>query len=397
MSADFIPSLHSYNHQGALRYWVQKVLPLVYDDSLSYYELLNKVVSYLNEVIETSNDLVDDVVALRDAFAELQTYVNDYFDNLDVTAEVESAIDNLVENGTIPRLISNIINDYMANEGETIINAWLDDHPEATTTVQDGSITNAKLVQSGGILSDVEALNAILNAFSAPNLLYDNESYPDNFYVEDRFILDPALPRWVINLPLHDGWGDFLELPEPFAGGFYIFDTMVSKRTGNNVTGADVTAKLKQVHWSGQTLVADMTIDAEDISPYAPLSYHWDGDEYREHWSWVFDIPSSSNWTGSMNQWVVELTFTNVVGDDAIDQLYIDFHSPWLVSYSGVNLGYALNYVHENHADVMNISGTIEQIKQDIKALEDDIATLELDVMPTATPADIAGIIDNIE
>lgn len=35
------------------------------------------------------------------------------------------------------------------------VDAWLAAHPEATTTVQDNSITNAKLVQSGGILSDV--------------------------------------------------------------------------------------------------------------------------------------------------------------------------------------------------------------------------------------------------
>lgn len=44
-----------------LRYWVQKVLPLVYDDSLSYYELLGKVVSKLNEVVDTSNVLIEDV------------------------------------------------------------------------------------------------------------------------------------------------------------------------------------------------------------------------------------------------------------------------------------------------------------------------------------------------
>ena len=36
------------------------------------------------------------------------------------------------------------------------VSDWLDDHPEATTTVQDGSITNAKLVQTGGVLSEVE-------------------------------------------------------------------------------------------------------------------------------------------------------------------------------------------------------------------------------------------------
>lgn len=35
-----------------LRFWVQRVLPLVYDDSLSYYELLSKVVDKINEMID---------------------------------------------------------------------------------------------------------------------------------------------------------------------------------------------------------------------------------------------------------------------------------------------------------------------------------------------------------
>ena len=34
-----------------LRFWSQKVLPLVYDDSLSYYEVLGKMVSKINELI----------------------------------------------------------------------------------------------------------------------------------------------------------------------------------------------------------------------------------------------------------------------------------------------------------------------------------------------------------
>lgn len=35
------------------------------------------------------------------------------------------------------------------------IDEWMAEHPEATTTVQDGSVTNAKLAQTGGILSEV--------------------------------------------------------------------------------------------------------------------------------------------------------------------------------------------------------------------------------------------------
>lgn len=41
-----------------LRFWVQYVLPSVYDDSLSYMELLTKVVAKLNELGEDYNQLV---------------------------------------------------------------------------------------------------------------------------------------------------------------------------------------------------------------------------------------------------------------------------------------------------------------------------------------------------
>lgn len=44
--------LREYSFGKPFRFWCQKVLPLVYDDSLSYYELLCKVVDYLNRTRE---------------------------------------------------------------------------------------------------------------------------------------------------------------------------------------------------------------------------------------------------------------------------------------------------------------------------------------------------------
>ena len=35
-----------------IRFWCNKILPLVYDDSLSYYEVLCKISAKLNEVID---------------------------------------------------------------------------------------------------------------------------------------------------------------------------------------------------------------------------------------------------------------------------------------------------------------------------------------------------------
>ena len=46
-----------------LRFWCQKVLPLVYDDSLSYYELLCKVVDNLNQTNEATSELISALVA----------------------------------------------------------------------------------------------------------------------------------------------------------------------------------------------------------------------------------------------------------------------------------------------------------------------------------------------
>ena len=42
----------------------QKILPLVYDDSLSYYEAVCKVAAKLNEVVKATNDIPDYIASL---------------------------------------------------------------------------------------------------------------------------------------------------------------------------------------------------------------------------------------------------------------------------------------------------------------------------------------------
>ena len=69
------------------RFWCQKVLPLVYDDSLSYYEILCKVVNYINNLIDTNSQIIEYVDELK---AELKV-VQDWIDNFD-TSYAESII-----------------------------------------------------------------------------------------------------------------------------------------------------------------------------------------------------------------------------------------------------------------------------------------------------------------
>ena len=59
---------------GEFRFFCQKVLPLVYDTELSYYEVLCKTVDYLNKTMETVDDVSDEFEDLRSSFNELKNY-----------------------------------------------------------------------------------------------------------------------------------------------------------------------------------------------------------------------------------------------------------------------------------------------------------------------------------
>ena len=107
--ADFTPTLGNYTDLQPFRFWCQKVLPLVYDDSLSYYELLCKVVDYLNKTMEDVGVLEGDVTGLHDAYKKLQGYVNDYFSTLDVQEEINNKLDVMSKDGSLSTLLKPII------------------------------------------------------------------------------------------------------------------------------------------------------------------------------------------------------------------------------------------------------------------------------------------------
>lgn len=75
-------------------------------DALTDYGLICKVVEYLNDVIESTNESSAQVAALTTLYNELKSYVDNYFDNLDVQDEINNKIDELVESGEIEGYIN---------------------------------------------------------------------------------------------------------------------------------------------------------------------------------------------------------------------------------------------------------------------------------------------------
>lgn len=122
--ADFDPSLKPYDNIPFLRFWCQKVLPAVYDQSLSYYEALCKMGAFLNKMLEELEKMQDNIDALHEAFVKLQAWVN---------AEIER-FETDMENrfNEFKQEIYDLFEQYK-EEADTYINEQLNKYKQETT------------------------------------------------------------------------------------------------------------------------------------------------------------------------------------------------------------------------------------------------------------------------
>ena len=84
-------------------------IPQVFDDSLSYYEAVCAMWKYLDETVKVINNnalVTEDFIAKVE---ELKSYVEHYFDNLDVQEEINNKLDQMVEDGTLQEIITTYI------------------------------------------------------------------------------------------------------------------------------------------------------------------------------------------------------------------------------------------------------------------------------------------------
>ena len=79
--------------------YIFKAIPLAFDESMSYYETLCGVLDLLHTHTEVINNNANVV-------AELETYVEHYFDNLDVQEEINNKLDEMAENGELTDIIA---------------------------------------------------------------------------------------------------------------------------------------------------------------------------------------------------------------------------------------------------------------------------------------------------
>ena len=106
-------------HIPKFRRFVLQNFPFIEEDfdALTDYELICKVVEYLNKVITSQNEVISELETfetnitnnfnrLEALFNELKTFVDNYFENLDVQEEINNKLDEMAESGVLGEIVA---------------------------------------------------------------------------------------------------------------------------------------------------------------------------------------------------------------------------------------------------------------------------------------------------
>ena len=227
--ADFTPQLGDYKTLQPFRYWCQKVLPLVYDDSLSYYELLCKVVDYLNKTMEDVETLHADISKLHTAYTHLQNYVNNYFNSLDVQKEINNKLNQMAVSGELTNLLNpfftnlqNNINDLTARMNE------FSKLQEGSTTA-DAELIDGRISWTGSSYDNIG--ENIRNTAIDINKINGTVAFPENF-LEKTYIGTNVNDFFITRLSNGQTFSDYISISK-LVSTEYLYHLVALLKTDN--------------------------------------------------------------------------------------------------------------------------------------------------------------------
>lgn len=101
--------------------------PFVYDNNISLLELVRRLYKFVNE-------LATCVQELDKEFSNLKEYVDNYFNNLDISSEIKTVLNEMIDDGTLAEIINKEllgdINNEITSINETLatVNSTLEQH-----------------------------------------------------------------------------------------------------------------------------------------------------------------------------------------------------------------------------------------------------------------------------
>lgn len=101
-----------YKNLTPFKWFILENFPFIEEDfdAITEWQLFCKLGNEINKVINSQNTVGIEVEQLSNAFIELQNYINNYFDNLDVQDEVNNKLNEMAESGELEEIIAQYIN-----------------------------------------------------------------------------------------------------------------------------------------------------------------------------------------------------------------------------------------------------------------------------------------------
>ena len=164
----------NYKNLCPFKWFVLQNFPFIEADfdAITNWQLFCKLGEEMNKIIEKVNQAGEQTENLTNAFIELQNYVNNYFENLDVQEEINNKLDEMVEDDTL----AEIINQQIFQD----LNTAIQNNTNDITRIENEMKTYPfyDMLKNGGYSDGTTANDTIFN--TAKNNGYRKFYFPQN-------------------------------------------------------------------------------------------------------------------------------------------------------------------------------------------------------------------------
>lgn len=100
-----------YKNLTPFKWFVLENFPFIEADfdALTEWQLFCKLGKEINKIIDSQNVVGKQAEQLTNAFNNLQMYVNNYFNNLDVQEEINNKLNEMAESGELTEILEEIL------------------------------------------------------------------------------------------------------------------------------------------------------------------------------------------------------------------------------------------------------------------------------------------------
>lgn len=122
---------YDYKYLTPFKWFILENFPFIEADfdALTNWQLFCKLGNEMNKIIDRTNLTGEQVEILTNAFNELKSYVDNYFENLDVQEEINNRLDEMAQTGELQSIITRYFDsvDAQIQEQNNVINRFKSD------------------------------------------------------------------------------------------------------------------------------------------------------------------------------------------------------------------------------------------------------------------------------